>query len=149
MTDNPKRTRNFSTVDRILIYKRFSEFSSMYTFFATKKSGKSSLVDTCCQMSITDKGSIYVVPLKSKGQVPTVLNKFHKQIDALEAIICDASNEQTSKSLPKSYRYNGTTFRVMKEVTPWENKSELYIGLINDAVRKDMKESDCTIDFWC
>jgi hypothetical protein len=32
--------------------------------------------------------------------------------------------------------------------TPWSNKAELYIGLIKEAVRKDMKDSDCPLSFW-
>jgi hypothetical protein len=42
----------------------------------------------------------------------------------------------------------GTTLRVLEEGTPWANKAELYIGLIKEAVRKDMKDSDCPLAFW-
>jgi hypothetical protein len=38
--------------------------------------------------------------------------------------------------------------RVLEEGTPWSNKAELYIGLIKEAVRKDMKDSDCPLAFW-
>eukprot|EP00957_Ditylum_brightwellii_P117047 8928277-Ditylum_brightwellii.AAC.1 len=36
----------------------------------------------------------------------------------------------------------GKTLRVLEEGTPWTNKTELYICLIQEAVQKDMKESD-------
>jgi hypothetical protein len=36
----------------------------------------------------------------------------------------------------------------LEEGTPWANKVELYIGLIKEAVRKDMKEPDCPLAFW-
>ena len=39
--------------------------------------------------------------------------------------------------------------RVLEEGTPWANKAELYIGLIKEAVRKDMKDSNCPLAFWC
>ena len=42
----------------------------------------------------------------------------------------------------------GTTLRVLEEGTPWANKAELYIGLIKEAVRKELKESCCPIPFW-
>ena len=42
----------------------------------------------------------------------------------------------------------GTTLRVLEEGTPWANKAELYIGLMKEAVRKDMKESNCPLPFW-
>jgi hypothetical protein len=41
----------------------------------------------------------------------------------------------------------GTTLRVLEEGTPWANKAELYIGLIKEAVRKDMKDSNCPLAF--
>jgi hypothetical protein len=42
----------------------------------------------------------------------------------------------------------GTSLRVLEEGTPWANKAELHIGLINEAVRKDMKESNCPLILW-
>ena len=32
----------------------------------------------------------------------------------------------------------GTTLRALEEGTPWSNKTDPYIGLIKEAVRKDM-----------
>jgi hypothetical protein len=37
---------------------------------------------------------------------------------------------------------------VLEEGTPWATKAELYIGIIKEAVQKDMKASDCPIVFW-
>jgi hypothetical protein len=34
------------------------------------------------------------------------------------------------------------------EGTPWANKAKLYIGLIKETVREDMKDSDCPLAFW-
>jgi len=42
----------------------------------------------------------------------------------------------------------GTTLRVLEEGTPWSYKAELYIGLIKEAVQKDMKDSNCPLAFW-
>jgi hypothetical protein len=42
----------------------------------------------------------------------------------------------------------GTALRVLEENTPWANCAELYIGLVKEAVQKDMKESDCPIALW-
>eukprot|EP00957_Ditylum_brightwellii_P034811 2637960-Ditylum_brightwellii.AAC.1 len=42
----------------------------------------------------------------------------------------------------------GTTLRVLVEGTPWANKAELYIGLVKEAVQKDMKESNCPLALW-
>ena len=38
--------------------------------------------------------------------------------------------------------------RALEEGTPWSNKAELYIGLIKEAVRKDMCESNSPLCLW-
>ena len=42
----------------------------------------------------------------------------------------------------------GTTLRAVEEGTPWSNKAELCIGLIKEAVTKDMLESNSPLCFW-
>ena len=41
-----------------------------------------------------------------------------------------------------------SSLRVLEKNTPWANRAELYIGLIKEAVRQDMKASNCPIVFW-
>ena len=50
----------------------------MDTFFATKKGGQSSRGHTCCQLFVTDKGFIYVVPMKKKSEVLLAIKQFAK-----------------------------------------------------------------------
>ena len=47
-TDDPTLSRNYSTNDRMLRYKRIKDYFFMDTFFATKKGGQSSRGHTCC-----------------------------------------------------------------------------------------------------
>ena len=42
----------------------------------------------------------------------------------------------------------GTALRVLEDGTPWSNRAELYIGLIKEAVNKDMREADSPLVFW-
>jgi hypothetical protein len=147
-TDDPTLSRNYGTNDRMLRYKRIDEYFFMDTFFATKKAGKSSRGHTCCQLFVTDKGFVYVVPMKSKKEALQAVKQFAKEIGAPDALICDMSGEQTSHALKRFCQEIGTTMRFLEEGTPWANKAELYIGLIKEAVRKDMKESDCPLAFW-
>ena len=56
--------------------------------------------------------------------------------------------EKTSNDLQKFFRDIGTTQRVLEEGTPWENKAELYIGLLKEESRKDMKYSNCPVTLW-
>jgi hypothetical protein len=119
----------------------------MDTFFATKKAKKSSHGHTCCQLFVTDKGFVYVVPMKSKTEVLQAVKQFAKEIGAPDAIISDAAGEQSSHNLRKFCSEIGTMLRYLEEGTPWSNKAELYIGLIKEAVCKDMKDSDCPLSF--
>jgi hypothetical protein len=144
----PNMSRNYSTNDRMLRYKRIKDYFFMDTFFATKKGGKSSRGHTCCQLFVTDKGFIYVVPMKRKGEVLQAMKQFAKEIGAPEAFVADMSGEQMSKEVKTFCTEIGTTLRALEEGTPWANKAELYIGLIKEAVRKDMKESNSPMVFW-
>ena len=73
---------------------------------------------------------------------------FAKEIGALNAIICDMAKEQTSAELKGFLNDIGTTLRALEEGTPWANKAELYIKLMKEAVRKDMRESHSYLPFW-
>jgi hypothetical protein len=120
----------------------------MDTFFLTKKAGKLTRKNTCCQLFVTNKGFVYVVPMKSKANVLDAVKQFAKEIGAPDALIFDMSGEQTSQPMRNFCHEIRTSLPVLEEGTPWANKAELYIGLIKEAVRKDMKESDCPLILW-
>ena len=145
---NPQLSKNYGTNDRMLRYKRSKEYFYMDTFFSTKKGGKSSRGNLCCQLFVTDKGFLYVVPLKSKSKVMSAVKQSAKEIWAPDAIVCDMSMEQTSPDIKTFLNDIGTTLRVLEEGTPWANKAERYIGLLKESVRKDMRESNSPLPFW-
>ena len=120
----------------------------MDTFFATKKGGQSSRGHTRCQLFVTDKGFIYVVPMKKKSEVLLAIKQFAKEIGAPDSFVADMSGEQMSSEVKKFCNDIGTTLRALEEGTPWSNKAELYIGLIKEAVRKDMRESNSPLCLW-
>ena len=120
----------------------------MDTFFATKKGGQSSRGHTSCQLFVTDKGFIYVVPMKKKSEVLLAIKQFAKEIGAPDSFVADMSGEQMSSEVKKFCNDIGTTLRALEEGTPWSNKAELYIGLIKEAVRKDMHESNSPLCLW-
>ena len=67
--DNPKLACNYGTNDRMLRYKRIDDYFFMDTLFATKKSKKSSRGQTCYQLFVTDRGFVFVVPMKKESEV--------------------------------------------------------------------------------
>jgi hypothetical protein len=147
-TQDPTLSRNYGTNDRMLRYKRINTHFFMDTFFATKKGGKSSRGNTCCQLFVTDKGFLYVVPMRRKSDVLAAVKQFAKEIGAPDAFVADRAGEQMSFDLKQFCNDIGTTLRALEEGTPWANKAELYIGLMKEAVRKDMREADSPMAFW-
>jgi hypothetical protein len=75
------------------------------------------------------------------------VKQFTKEIGAPEAIIADPAGEQTSHALRKFCQEIGTTLRTLEEGTQCANRAELYIGLIKEAVRKDMQQANCPLVF--
>ena len=122
----------------------------MDTFFATRKTTKYLRGNRCCQIFFTNKGFVYVVPMKSKNKddILSALKTITKGIGAPEAIICDVSWYQTAIEVKKYFGDIGTTLRILERGTPWPNKSELYIELIKEYVRKYMKETDIPLVLW-
>eukprot|EP00957_Ditylum_brightwellii_P044630 3383788-Ditylum_brightwellii.AAC.1 len=106
----------------------------MDTFFARKKVCKSTRGNTCCELFVTDKGFVSVVPLKSKEEVLLAVKIFAKEVGALDAFIYDTAGEKTSRPMRAFCAEIGTTIRVLEEGPPWANKAELYIGLLKEAV---------------
>ena len=106
----------------------------MDTFFATKKGGQSSRGHMCCQLFVTDKGFVYIIPMRRKSKVLQVIKQFAKEIGALTSIIADMAGEQMSQAVRKFCNDIGTTIWALEEGTPWSNKAELYIGLLKEAV---------------
>ena len=102
----------------------------MDTFFATKKGGQSSHGHTCCQLFITDKGFVYVVPMRRKSEVLQAIKQSAKGIGAPTSIIADMANEQLSQEVRNFCNNIGITLQALEEGTPWSNKAELYIGLL-------------------
>jgi hypothetical protein len=100
------------------------------------------------QLFVSDKGFVYVVPMKSKSDFPFALKQFAKEIGVPLALICDPSGEQTSNNVKRIARDMDLTMKVLEESTQWANLAELYIGLMKESIREDMRTSDCPIVFW-
>ena len=118
---NINLTRNYSTKDKMLRYKRLNDYFFMDTFFASAKGAVSSRGNTCCQLFVTDKGFIYVVPMKKRKEVPQAVKQFAKEIGAPEALIADGAAEQKSQEVKQFCADIGTTLRVLEVDTPWAN----------------------------
>ena len=119
----------------------------MDTFFVTGKA-ISQRGHKCMQLFVSDKGFVYVVPMKDQKEIPKALKEFAKEIGVPVALIFDMSGEQTSNEMKKIAGDMDLTLKMLERSTQWANLAELYIGLMKEAVRKDMKDSDSPLKFW-
>ena len=90
---DPTLSQNYGTNDHMLQYKQIGEYFFMDTFFTMSKGGKSSRGNMCCHLFITDKGFIYVVPMKRKSVVLLAVKQFSKEIGAPDVIVSDMAGE--------------------------------------------------------
>ena len=111
-SDDPTMSRNYSTNDRMLRYKRIHQHFFMDTFFATKKAGKSSRCYTCMQLFVTHKGFVSMVPMRSKSEASQALKLFAKEVGAPDTISCNAAKEQVSREVRQFCQKMRTTLRV-------------------------------------
>ena len=140
-------SRQFTTNDRMLRYRRLQSAFFTDTMFATPKA-KSTRGFTCCQVFVSDKGFVSVYPMKSQEEFQTALHWFCKQVGVPVSLIVDAHRAQMSKGVRRFCDQVGTTLRILEKGTPWANRAELYIGLLKEAVRKDMHASHSPMVLW-
>ncbi len=140
-------SRQFSTNDRMLRYRRLESAFYTDTMFATKK-GISTRGNKACQVFVSDKGFVAVYPMQSAKDFDTALHWFCKQVGVPVSLVCDPYSSQTSKEVKRFCDQIGTTLRVLEKGTQWANRAELYIGLLKEAVRKDLRASHSPMVLW-
>ena len=145
---NPSLHRRYTSNDRMLRYRHVREYFYMDTMFASKRSGATTRGNTCLQLFVTDKGFVFVCPLKRKADVPYAIKLFFKKVGIPEAIICDRGGEQIGGESKKLMRETGTIVKQIEPNTPWSNRAERYIGIFKQAVRDLMHETGCPMRLW-
>jgi hypothetical protein len=64
----------------------------MVTLYGAKHGGKSSRGHTCCQLFVTDKGFVYVVPMRRKGEVLQAIQQLTKEIGLMPSLLTCLAN---------------------------------------------------------
>ena len=140
-------SRQLSSNDWMLRYRRIESTFYTDTMFATPDA-KSPCQNTCCQVFVSDKGFVAIYPMKSQEEFKTALHWFCKQVEVPSTLVADGHKSQTSSSVKQICHQLGTTLRVLETGSPWTNRAELYISLLKEAVRKDMRESNSPMVLW-
>jgi hypothetical protein len=74
---------------------------------------------------------------------------FAKEVGAPNAFVCDPHRNQKSQEVRNFCTKIGSTLRVLEEGTQASNRAELYVGLIKEGIRKDMREQNSPLQLWC
>ena len=100
------------------------------------------------QLIVSDTGFVYVYPMKLKAEIVNAVKAFVKEIGVPTSLILDPEGTQTSKKLNKVIKDMCCPLKFLERRTQWANLAELYIGLLKEAVCKDMQDSDSPLKFW-
>ena len=100
------------------------------------------------QLFVSDKGFIFVVPMKSESEFLLALKQFAKEVDVPEYLIADPARAQNPKEVVNFCHKIGTTLQILEESTQWKHHAKLYIELIKELVQKYMCESHSPLVLW-
>jgi hypothetical protein len=87
-----------------------------------------------CNLS-DEEGIEYILALK----------EFAKDVGAPEVLICDSAKTQKKREVKDFCTQMGTTLSILEAETQWANRAELFVGLVKEATRKDLRESGLPI----
>jgi alpha/beta superfamily hydrolase len=66
------------------------------------------------------------------------LRQFAKEVGVPEVLVCHPHPTKMQQKVKEFCTQIGTTLRILEARTQWANRTELYVGLIKEATRKDM-----------
>ncbi len=150
-SEYPSLSRRYRTNDKMLRYDRLDTDIFMDTLLSTqdkKLAGKTMRGNTCAQVFVSDFGFVYFVPMERRDEVYSSVKKLFKHVGVPNAIVCDSAPEQISKRTRDLCIDSSCQIKNLEKDTPWANRAERYIGLMKDAIRADLKKSDCPMKFW-
>ena len=71
-----------------------------------------------------------------------------KEVGAPDVLVCDGSKTQNQREVKLLSTQMGTTLKKLEAETQWANRAELAVGILTEAVRKDLRESGSPIVLW-
>ena len=145
--ENTSLARNLGTNERILRYRRIKSHFLTDTLFVTKEA-KSTRGHTCMQIFVSEKGFVKVYPMNHQRDYLVSLRHFAKDVGAPDIIVCDPHPSQKSFEVKDFCNKIGTTLKLLEQGTQWANRSGISVGLVKEAVRKDIRLSHSPLVLW-
>ena len=93
-----------------------------------------------CHFFASNNGHINTHAMKSQDEFEIGLHWSYKEVGIPVGLILDGFSAQTKSSVKTICDQVNTTFKMLERANRWENIAELCVGLLNEAVRKDMRE---------
>ena len=146
-TADSSLSRNFGTNDRMVRYTQLDSTFFTDTMYVTAKA-KSTRGNTCAQLFVSSKAFLIGYPMRDTKSYLNSLKTFAKEVGAPRTLVCDAHPTQTKREVRDFLAQIGTTLRVLEANTQWANRAELYVGLLKEAIRKDMRETNSPLVLW-
>ena len=69
---------------------------------------------TCAQLFVTNKGFVYVIPMKNCSEVSQAMKVLAKEVGAPSAFICDGTREQISQKVKYFFHHIGSSMRILE-----------------------------------
>ena len=86
--------------------------------------------------------------MKSLTEHPSALQQFAKEVGAPDILVADPHKSHASKEVMDFCNKIGTTLRLLEQKTQWVNRAELYVGIMKEAVRKDIQLTGSPLVLW-
>jgi hypothetical protein len=99
-------------------------------------------------MFVSDLGFVALYPMKDQQSYLLELKQFAKDVGAPEMLVCASHPTQRKWDIKEFCIQFGTTLRVLEAETQWANRAELYVGLMKEATKKDMRASGSPLVLW-
>ncbi len=131
-------SRNVRTNDWTAQYRKIKSFFFMDTVFVT--SAAKSLQGNICVATF--------YPMKKQQEVYLAVKQFAKEGGAPEVLVCDPHPAQIKREVQEFCTQIGTTLKVLEAETQWANRAKLYIVLMKEATRKDIRSSGSPLVLW-
>jgi hypothetical protein len=146
--EHPSLSRRYKSNDRMLRYSRISSPLFMDTFFCDSKHTVSTRGNVCAQLYVSDFNYVHIIPMHKRSDLPLAMKSLFKQVGVPPAIICDGAREQVKGETRKLLNQVNCDIRELEAASPWSNRAELFIGIVKNDIKKDLKDSNCPMNLW-
>jgi hypothetical protein len=140
-------SRNVGTNDWAVRYRKIKSYIFMDTLFVTG-AAKRLQGNICAQLFVSDRGFVAFYPMKKQQDSFLEIKLFAKDIRTPEVLVCDPHLAQIKCEVQEFCTQIGTMLKVLKAENQWANCTKLYIGLMKEAMRKDMHSSGSPLALW-